>query len=459
VITRRIVVNLVTFGMISAVLIGYGFLDLLGNPLRATTTMSTVFPTASGLSPGFTVTLDGVDVGSVSSVSLAPSGAKVTMVIDPGHPIPSNVEARVVVANALGEQEVELSPPPGASDPPPLRSGAVIPAAADSTPADVGTVVAEFTKLVAAIPPGDLNAVLHDLATGLDGRGGDLRTIAESSRLFSQEFVSYQQQFQSLLDNSPSVLDTVSANAHALQQGLANTAVLVQALAAHRTDLVNLLTQGSTTAQQLDQLVVTNRPNLGCLVHDLADVNQNLGSGTNLRNLDSTLALNWVFFGAIDKVAPAGPAIALTSGDKARTNQEWLRTRLLLPPAQPTAIAYSPPTTLPPILPGAGCNTEFGAGVGPVTQTGFHAAGPNAQVQAPSASQATVRGGGAVVPSSAPAADRIAPSPGSGAALSVLAVMLGLGWLLMLRNRRGGGRSARPARIRAEVKQRGRGRR
>jgi phospholipid/cholesterol/gamma-HCH transport system substrate-binding protein len=454
-ISRRIVINLITFGIISAVLIAYGFLNLLGNPLRDTTTVSSVFPTAAGLSPGFTVTLDGVDVGTVNSVTLVPGGAKVTMSIDPGNTIPSNVQARVIVANALGEQEVELAPPPGASDPPPLKSGAVIPAAADSTPADVGTVVAEFTKLVAAIPAGDLNTVLHELATAVDGRGGDLRTIAESSRLFSQEFLAYQQQFQSLLDNSPSVLDTVSANASALQQGLANTAVLVNALAQHRDDLVRLLAQGTTTASQLDQLIVDNRPNLGCLVHDLADVNQNVGNGTNLTNLDATLALNSVFFGAVARVAPTGHAVALTSNDSARNNQEWLRTRLLLPPAQPSAIAYSPPTTLPPVLPGAACNTEFGAGVGAATQSGFEPSGPDAKVTSPSAAAANVRGGGTEPTAASPAVQRTPLPSGSGAALPLLAALLVLAWVVTLTNRRSRGRTARPEQVRVVVKQKG----
>ncbi|HUO49061.1 MAG TPA: MCE family protein [Acidimicrobiales bacterium] len=454
-ITRRIVVNLITFGIISAVLIAYGFLNLLGNPLRDTTTVSSVFPTASGLSPGFTVTLDGVPVGTVSSVTLVQSGAKVTMSIDPGNPIPDNVQARVIVANALGEQEVELAPPAGAADPPALKSGAVIPAATDSTPADVGTVVAEFTKLVAAIPPGDLNTVLHEVATAVDGRGGDLRTIAESSRLYSQEFLSYQQQFQSLLDNSPSVLNTVSANSTALQQGLSNTAVLVGALAQHRQDLVDLLAQGSTTAAQLDQLVVDNRPDLGCLVHDLADVNQNIGNGSNLTNLDATLAMNQIFFGAVGRVAVVGHATALTAGDSARNTQEWLRTRLLLPPAQPSAIAYSPPTTLPPVLPGAACSTEFGAGVGAATQDNFQPSGPQSRVSSPSAAAADVRGGGAEPTPSAPAAERAPVPAGSGAAMALLAALLLLGWVVTLANRRTRGRSARPEPLAVEVKSKG----
>ncbi len=216
---------------------------------------------------------------------------------------------------------------------------------------------------------------------------------------------------------------------------------------------MRLLAQGATTASQLDQLVVDNRPDLGCLVHDLSDVNQNLGSAPNVGNLDSTLALNWVFFGAVDEVAPTGHAIALTSGEGARDDQEWLRTRLLLPPAEPSAIAYSSPVTLPPILPGAGCDTEFGAGVGPAVQTGFRPSGPDAHVSSPTAQEADVRGGGPVVAPAAPA-DALVPAPsGTEVPTLALAAVLGLGWLSTLGRRRGRGRCARPVPLGAQVNQ------
>ena len=49
----RLVVNLLTFLAITAALIDYGVVDLLGNPLRAPTTVSAVFPDASGLDQNF----------------------------------------------------------------------------------------------------------------------------------------------------------------------------------------------------------------------------------------------------------------------------------------------------------------------------------------------------------------------------------------------------------------------
>jgi phospholipid/cholesterol/gamma-HCH transport system substrate-binding protein len=443
VITRRVAVNLVVFVLVSAALVVYGLVDLLGNPFKSETTVSTVLPTASGLAPNFLVTLNGVDVGSVRSVSLVRGGARVTMTLDPSWHVPSDVAARVVIANALGEQEVELVPT-ASTDAPPLRSGAVIAAANDPTPADVGTVVAEATRLLDAIPPGDLNTLLHQLALALNGNAGNLRAIASSSALFAQEFVASQQQFEALLANAPPVLDTVSAQAPELRQSLADTATLVRVLAAHGGDLVRLLDQGAGAAQALGTFVAENRPNLACLVHDAAAINANLAGAPNLSNLGATLGTNQLFFGAVAAISPTGPAKALTSGDRARSDQEWLRTRLLLPPAQPPADAYPQPVTLPAVQPGAACATEFGAGVPAVTQAGFHPTGPDAQVRPPTAAEAHVRGGG-TASDAAPAVARVPIHP-SQPSLPALLAAAGTGlvaWTVTFGRRRGRVRSAR----------------
>ena len=441
-ITRRILINLVSFVVLSGALVAYGFLDLLGNPLSSATTVSTVLPSASGLSPNFIVTLDGVDVGSVKSVALAPDGAKVTMTLNPGTTVPNDVAARVTIANALGQQEVELVPAhDGAA--PALRNGAVIPAAANSLPADVGTVVAEATKLLEAIPPGALNSLLHELAVALNGNGQNLRTIASASAQFSQEFLAYEQQFESLLQNAPPVLDTINASAPQLRQALADTAVLAETLATKSPDVVRLLDQGSSAAADLNTLVTQNEPNLACLVHDLADVNSNLAQPTNLSNLQTTLATNQQFFGAVEGVSPSGPAKALTAGD-APHQEEWLRTRLLLPPPMPPADSYVKATALPAVLPGAGCSTEFGQGVGPGTQANFRAVGPGGHVVDPTSDQAHVRGGGAT-PDAAAAAARLTPSPAD-PGVPALPALVGVGvltWMVTMARRRPA-RAARP---------------
>ncbi|MDA8340910.1 MAG: MCE family protein [Actinomycetota bacterium] len=393
-ITRRIVVNLVTFFVASAVLIGFGLVDLLGNPFVAPTVVDTVLPNADGLYPGFSVTLDGVPVGSVRSVHLARGGVVVAMALQPGARVPGDVAARVEVANPLGEQQIDLVPQHGGHAPP-LVAGDRVPVAPGGDPADIGQVVATATRLLAAIPVGDLNTVLHQAAVALDGRAGAIRALIDDGQQFAQEFLAYRQQFRTLLADAPPVLDAVTAAGPQLRDALANTATLLGVLADHQQAVLSLFRSGASASQLLDALVVRERPNLGCLVHDLGATTANLAEPANLGSLAGALATNGQFFAIVDALTPSGPARSLRAGQPASTSQVWLRTRLLIPPVlSPAAVTYARPRSLPAILPAAACQTEFGAGVAAASQPGFVPEAPGVTVEPPTPAEAQVRGSG-----------------------------------------------------------------
>jgi phospholipid/cholesterol/gamma-HCH transport system substrate-binding protein len=269
----------------------------------------------------------------------------------------------------------------------------VIPAAKNGLPANVGQVVASATTLLKAIPAGKLNALLADLATALNGRAADLRTIVSASTTFSQEFLAYQTQFRELLANAPPVLNAVTAVSPQLQQALLNTETIVQVLATQRTNIDTLLKQGSSATDLLGGLVNSQASNLGCLLHDTSQIVANLSQSTDLGNLSTSLADNNFFFGAVENLIQPGEAKALTSGQTNNPDAFFLRTRLLLPPTSPAADAYPSAQGLSPIEPGAACDTEFGSGAPAATQAGFQPAA-GGTVAAPTPSEADVRGGG-----------------------------------------------------------------
>lgn len=425
-ITRRIIINLFVFFAAAVVLIVYGLINLLGDPFQTPMHISTVLPSAYGLYSNFSVTLNGVQIGTVSSVSLTPNGARVGMKIDPGVKIPGDVAASVEIANTLGEQQIDLEPQNGGTAPP-LTSGAQIPLAPGGAPADIGQVIATATQLLRAIPVNDLNNVLHQAAVALNGRSGDLHTIIASGQQFAQEFLAYQQAFKSLLASSPPVLNSVTTVAPQLTNSLANTAIILDVLYNKQTDFLHLLHSGADASQLLNQFVVAERPNLGCVVHDLGTISTNLSLPANLHNLSTDLGTNHEFFGAVDRLAVTGPARQITASLPARTDQLWLRTRLILPPVlSPAASTYSPSHTLSPIRPAAGCDTEFGQGVGPATQPGFVPAAPVA-IDTASAADSQVRGGGAAIvdppPATTPTASEHKQSPYPPSPTTVLPVM------------------------------------
>jgi virulence factor Mce-like protein len=388
-INRRLVANLIVFFVVSFALVVYGIVNLLGNPLQSPTTLTTHFADASGLYPGFEVELNGVPVGTVTSTALTKSATKVTMRINPGTTVPDDVQSSVQIANDLGEQVVNLVPS-RAGAAPALASGATVPAAPNQVPANVGAVVATATRLLQAIPGNDLNKLIGELATSLSGQAGNLRTLISAGTTFSKEFVAYQQQFTELLANAPPSLDALTAVAPELRQDVANTAALVQVLAQQKTGLHTLLTSGSSAFNAVDSLLTSQSANLGCFLHDTAGILSNIAQPTNLTNLSQGLAFNEYFFGAVDNIAVQGVAKPTTTNSPANPNQTFLRTRLLLPPIlDEQAQSYSTANTIPNTLPGAGCVTAFGNGVGPATQPGFTPAA-GGHVVAPSAQEADV---------------------------------------------------------------------
>jgi virulence factor Mce-like protein len=388
VINRRLIINLIAFFVVSFALVVYGIVNLLGNPLQSPTTLTTQFGDASGLYSGFEVELNGVPVGTVTSTALTTNATKVTMRINPGTTVPDDVQSSVQIANDLGEQVVNLVPS-HAGAVPALKSGADVPAAPDQVPANVGAVVASATRLLQAIPAGNLNKLIGELATSLAGRAGNLRTLISAGTTFSKEFVAYQQQFTELLANAPPSLDAITAVAPELRQDVANTAALVQVLAQQKTGFHTLLTSGSSAFNAVDSLLTSQSANLGCLLHDSADILSNVAQPTNLTNLSQGLAYNTYFFGAVENIAVQGLAKPTTSGTSA-TNQTFLRTRLLFPPIlDQQGQSYGSANSIPDTLPGAGCVTAFGNGVGAATQPGFTPAA-GGHVVAPSAQQADV---------------------------------------------------------------------
>ena len=438
VVSTRIKINVVVFLVAAAALATYGYLSVLHNPFKKETDIVAYFPSTAGLRDQFYVTNNGLVVGAVKSVQLAGDRVKVTMAIQPGQHIANNVQAQVVRANPLGEQAIDLIPPGGA---PPsatlLRDGAIVPTAANSTPPDVGQVVDTANRLFGAIPTHDLNTFFHELGVALNGRGDDIHNLISSGAQLAQELNANQAQFQTLLNNAPPFFDTLSANGPAFNQALTNTEVLTQVLAQHSHDIVNLMNNGATAASVIQQLVLGSRPNLACLTHDLADFTNNIAQPTNLSNLAALFSGDTKFATTLNTIGvkqyPLGPK-APSPGPT-----EQLRIHILLPPPQPSGSEFQTARNLPPAYLAAGCNTEYGAGVGPATQTSAPPQAPyysGSPPQPAPASASQVRGGGPPVPGpGVPAAAHLPVQGWTGALPLLLLVVLSGAALLRRRPR------------------------
>ena len=367
-ISRRVIINLVAFFVIAGALVAYGAFTLLGNPFRDARQVEVAFDDASGLLPGFSASLDGVVVGTVSSVDLVEEDVVVTVDLDPGITIPGDVEASVIRASAVGEQRVEFTPTDGGTAEP-VPDGGRVRAAADATPPEISEVLDTVNDLITALPADDLNTLVHEAVVAIRGREDELAGFASDIDTFSREFLEHEDGFRDLLRTSPRLLDALTEVAPEFRQALANTAVFSGTLAERSQDLTDLMVNGAEFAEVAGPLLESQMANLGCLFSDAADLNGFLADPAVLRNLQLGLDLNTAFFGPIDALAVEGHAIGFPQfGSVERNDQLWLRVQTLVPPGSPMASRYTPLRPTPNTLPGAGCANGFGQGVGPAGQ-------------------------------------------------------------------------------------------
>ena len=228
-----------------------------------------------------------------------------------------------------------------------------------------GQVVASATRLLQAIPAAHLNKLISELATALQGQAGNLRTIINAGTTFSKEFVAYQQQFTELLANAPPALDAVTAVAPAAppgpgQHGGAGAGAGRQ----KKSGLHTLLTRARMPSAQVDNLVTSQSANLGCVLHDAADIL------LQHRPADQP-----------DQPVP-GPGLQPVLLRRRRQDRRGRRrprpTTNGSPPGPEPGLPAHPPDhparprraglvlrhrqPIPDTLPGAGCNTVFGNG-------------------------------------------------------------------------------------------------
>lgn len=366
--TRRLLVNFVAFGAVTALLVGYGLFNLLGNPFAEQRRISAVFPDATGLRPDFSVSMDGVVIGVVTSVELEGEGVRVEVALNEGVEVPSDVEGHIVRASPVGEQRVELTPTKGGSGEP-LEHGDEFAVAESPNPPNISRVIDALARLINDIPPEQLDTFIRETAIALDGRGEDLATLVTSGDQFARSFVANEAAFRQLLQSAPPVMDSVSAASPELQRALADTAVLTEAIAARRTDLVALMRNGAQLGAAGGDVLASQQANLGCLISDFADLNRFLGNGEPLANFATGFDLNRHFFDPVDKLAPYGPAKDIGYGAPDRDDQYWLRVRLLVPPAQPPGEQYPERRPTPPTRPGGACVNVLGTGVAAASQT------------------------------------------------------------------------------------------
>jgi phospholipid/cholesterol/gamma-HCH transport system substrate-binding protein len=281
---------------------------------------ATVVSAQAGLlmETGADVTLHGVTVGRVTSVTPAGGQARIGISIDPGqaHFIPENVQASIQAPTIFGPKYLSLVMPgrPAAAR---VQAGEVIEPTQQAT--EIDTVFASLMSVLESVQPAKLAATLGAISTALQGRGTELGDFLVQLNDYLRQFNSALPAASADLSAAPQVLKTFSAAAPDLVRTLGNlrttSGTLVSQQAQFDAFLVNMTgladtTQGFLSANEsgleetLASLLPTNTllagysPEFPCL---FASINQE----GQLNASATALAMNATFLPGVEPYTAA----------------------------------------------------------------------------------------------------------------------------------------------------------
>lgn len=182
---------------------------------------------------GADVTLYGVTVGRVTSVTPAGGQAKLGIALDPGQVahIPANVQASIAEPTIFGPKYLNLVVPahPTAQR---VQAGQVIEPTTEAT--EVNTVFANLVSLLDSVHPAKLSATLGAISTALQGRGSQLGNFIGELNAYLREFNPSLPALSTDFGTAPEVLRTYADAAPGLIAALDNLRVTSGTLASQQ---------------------------------------------------------------------------------------------------------------------------------------------------------------------------------------------------------------------------------
>ena len=223
--------------------------------------------TAVGLQPGDVVTIAGVRVGSISSLSLDHGVAKATFQIGGGYHLGSTTSVVVNVLNPVGVEYMELVPSgPGSLHGP-------IPVGRTSVP---GTLVSDLNQLSQQTGQTDINQLVKALQvlTSTVAANSPVQTKAalDGVAQLSAVVAANQQEIEALITQGNTLTALLNNNSGQIVQLLGQSAALLQVVEDRKAALDNLLSTTTQLTDQIDHIISGDRAVLDPLLSNLQAV-------------------------------------------------------------------------------------------------------------------------------------------------------------------------------------------
>jgi phospholipid/cholesterol/gamma-HCH transport system substrate-binding protein len=289
----RVAVNLVFFAVLGAVLMVWAVRSLIHiEVLERPYTVTADFATSPGLHGDLEVTHLGVRVGEVGSVRLRGDHVAVTLKLDRDARVPADVGARVLRKSAIGEPYIELTAPAASSaGTGTLTAGDHIPISRTAGTTDYKQLFDGVSRTLDAIDPRDTRTLVHELATGLRGRGDDLHDMISDAHQLTGTLAADAGTLDALSGELTRLTATLTAHRGDIASGVNDLALLTASLRQSSRDLDAVLAEGPGAMQNLHGLLQDARPGLDCLLTAAATPTAPLMTKTTQQKINHVLRL------------------------------------------------------------------------------------------------------------------------------------------------------------------------
>jgi phospholipid/cholesterol/gamma-HCH transport system substrate-binding protein len=240
----------------------------------STNEYTAVFTSASALKSGSSVEIAGVEVGSVSEVSLdRDNQAVIRFTVGDTYRVPASVQALIRYKNLTGDRYLELRREPGETGRA-LADGARIPVQQTQPALDLDNLVGGFKPLLRTLDPKEADKLTASLIQVFQGQGPALNHLLENTAQFTDSLADRDQLIGDVIDNLNTMIGTVEDDKKGFDTSVDLLQQLVTGLSSQREVIGDALTQTSRLTNGMADLLSTTRPDLQKVVHNTGRVSE-----------------------------------------------------------------------------------------------------------------------------------------------------------------------------------------
>jgi phospholipid/cholesterol/gamma-HCH transport system substrate-binding protein len=296
------IVKVVVFTVISVIVTSIVITSLLDINTSTATGYFAEFTNASGLQPGDTVRIAGVEVGKVSSVALQDGHANVSFSLDTSQSLTTTSLAAIHFENLLGQRFLAILP--GATGGTPLKPGGTIPLSRTTPALNLTAVFDGFEPLFSALAPNEVNQLTGSIIAVFQGEAGTVSSLVQETAAITSNLANRQQVIDTLLDSLSTLLNTVGVHDTQLGQLIGNFDTLVRGLASGRSALGSAIDNMSSLESTTANLINQSQPTLNQDIQALSSDVQTLSASQ--QNLNGVLAGFPGLVNALAKIQSSG---------------------------------------------------------------------------------------------------------------------------------------------------------